>query len=58
MENKVSGHTIPGTITKTGNGDILEKSVGIDDGFSRFGSIIPEVPGKYFGRQRYPCIFE
>ena len=39
MENKVSGHTIPGTITKTGNGDILEKSVGIDEGLSRFGSI-------------------
>ena len=35
----MSGRTIPGTITKTGNGDILEKSVGIDDGFSRFGSI-------------------
>ena len=33
------GRTIPGTITKTGNGDILEKSVGINDGLSRFGSI-------------------
>ena len=35
----MSGHTIPGTITKTGNGDILEKSVGIDDGLGRFRSI-------------------
>ena len=39
MENKVSGCAIPGTITKTGNGDILEKSVGIDGGLGRFGSI-------------------
>ena len=39
MENKLFGHPIPGTITKTGNGDILEKSVGINDGLGRFGSI-------------------
>ena len=35
----MSGRTIPGTITKTGNGDILEKSVGIDNGLGGFGSI-------------------
>ena len=36
----MSGHTIPGTITKTGNGDILGKSVGINDGFGRLRGVL------------------
>ena len=40
MEDKLLGHAIPGTITETGSGDILEEGVSINDGLGRLRSIL------------------
>ena len=42
MEDKLLGRAIPGTITETGGGDVLEKGVGIDDGLGRLRSVLLE----------------
>ena len=42
MEDKLLGHTIPGSITETGGGDVLEKGVGINDGLGRLQGILLE----------------
>ena len=43
------GCTIPGNIAKTGSGNILEKSVGINDSLGRFGSIFLKFMVNTFG---------
>ena len=40
MEDKLLSHTIPGTITETCSGDILEEGVGINDGLGRLRSVL------------------
>ena len=42
MEDKLFSCAIPGTITETGSGDILEEGAGIDDGLGRLRSILLE----------------
>ena len=40
MEDKLLSHTILGTITETGSGDILEEGVGNNDGLGRLGRVL------------------
>ena len=42
MEDKLLGRAIPGSITETGSGDVLEKDVGINDGLGRLRGILLE----------------
>ena len=42
MEDKLLGHAIPGSITETAGGDVLEKGVGINDGLGRLRGILLE----------------
>ena len=35
MEDKLLRRAIPGSITETGSGDVLEEGVGINDGLGR-----------------------
>ena len=42
MEDKLLGHAIPGSITETGGGDVLENGVGINDGLERLRGILLE----------------
>ena len=42
MEDKLLGRAIPGSITKTGGGDVLEKGVGINDGLDRLRAVLLE----------------
>ena len=42
MEDKLLSHAIPGSITETGSGDVLEKGVGINDGLGRLRGVLLE----------------
>ena len=42
MEDKLLSRAIPGSITKTGGGDVLEKGDGINDGLGRLQGVLLE----------------
>ena len=42
MEDKLLHHAIPGSITETGGGDVLEKGVGINDGLGILRGVLLE----------------